>query len=156
MKPKQTVTRRRFLNLGNKFLALIPLVHLTGCISDHSSILSPADSLKKLIFILGPWTSEDKLIAEEFAERFLKANHIINQYLPKTAKIIQSLSLGFPDNSWAVEDINLKKIPKEEHELLIVLGKQLYSFVEMRFYVSNEPSWGECQGNSMWQTRIPK
>ena len=65
-------------------------------------------------------------------------------------------TIKFEGHVGVVEDINLKKIPKEEHELLIVLGKQLYSFVEMRFYVSNEPSWGECQGNSMWQTRIPK
>ncbi len=110
---------------------------------------------KKLIFLIGPWTFKEKSVAEDFAVRFLKAGHI-NQYLPKSAKLVQSLAGRFPDNTWAVDNVNLKNIPKEEKELLVGLTKQLYSFVEVRFYVSNEPIWGQCQGDVNWQTKVPK
>ena len=48
-----------------------------------------------------------------------------------------------------------KRFPKEK-EMLMNLSKQLYSFVEVRFYASNEPLWGQCQNNSNWHMRIPK
>jgi hypothetical protein len=56
----------------------------------------------------------------------------------------------------AVQEIGLGNIPNEEQEILLNLTKQLYSFVEVRFYVSNEPPWGQCQDSSKWHTRIPK
>jgi hypothetical protein len=123
---------------------------------DQGTKLSPESSLKKLIFLIGPWTLEDKLIAEDFVARFLKAKHIIGKYLPKSAKLIQNLAGHFPDNIWAIDVINLSDIAKEEQELLTNLGKQLYNLVEVRYYVRNEPLWGQCQGNAMWHTRIPK
>ena len=150
------VTKRRFLNLGTKFLAFIPLAGVIGCIPNQASKLTPEDALKKLIFIIGPWSVKDKSSAEDFAKRFLKTDNTNRQYLLKSAQLIQSLADYFPDNTWAVNDINLSKLTKEEQEILVRLTKQLYSFVEVRFYVSNEPPWGMCQGDSNWHTRVPE
>ena len=69
--------------------------------------------------------------------------------------MIESLSKQISEETMAVKEIDLDKIPIEEQEILINLSKQLYSFVEIRFYVSNEPPWGQCQGDSKWHTRIP-
>lgn len=154
MKPKQIVTRRRFVIQSSRLLAFIPFAGIIGCISDTDSKLSPEDSLKKLIYIIGPWTVEDQSIAEDFAKRFLATDYA-NQYLPKSVKLIQSLSKQISKETTAVKEIDLSNIPIEEQELLVTLTKQLYSFVEVRFYVSNEPPWGQCQGNAMWHTRTP-
>jgi len=155
MKTLEKVSRRQFLNTGGKFLAFIPFTGIISCIPDSGSRLSPEESLKKLIFLIGPWIFEGKSVAEDFADRFLKSDHV-KQYLPKSGKIIQSLAGRFPNNTWAIDHINLKDLPKEKQELLVGLTKQIYSFVEVRFYVSKEPAWGLCQGNNMWQTRSPK
>ena len=151
----EKITRRRFVIQSSRLIAFIPFAGVIGCISDTDSKLSPEDSLIKLIYIIGPWTIEDQLIAEDFAKRFLKTNHA-DQYLPKSVKLIQSLSKQITEETMAVKEIDLENMPKEEQEILINLSKQLYSFVEVRFYVSNEPAWGLCQGNSKWHTRIPK
>ena len=154
MKPNQIVTRRRFVIQSSRLLAIIPFAGTIGCNSDTVSELNSEDSLKKLIYIIGPWTIEDQIIAEDFANRFLKTNHA-DQYLPKSVKLIQSLSKEISEETMGVKEINLDNIPKEEQEVLINLSKQLYSFVEIRFYVSHEPPWGQCQGNAMWHTRTP-
>ncbi|MCK5442267.1 MAG: hypothetical protein KAJ23_10280 [Maribacter sp.] len=151
----EKITRRRFTIQSSRLLAFIPLATIMGCITDTDSKLSPEDALKKLIYIIGPWALVDQLIAEDFAKRFLKTNHT-NQYLPNSVKLIQSLSKQISEETKVVKEIDLEKLPKEDQEILINLSKQLYSFVEVRFYVSNEPPWGQCQGNSKWHTRIPK
>ncbi len=155
MKPQQIVTRRRFVIQSSRLLAFIPLAGVIGCISDTKSKLSPEESLKRLIYIIGPWTVEDQIIAEDFAKRFLKTNHA-DQYLPKSVKLIQSLSKHISEETMAVKEVDLNNMPKEEQEILIDLSKQLYSFVEVRFYVSKVPPWGHCQGDPLWHTRIPK
>jgi len=38
-------------------------------------VLSPEESLRKLILLLGPWPPAEKERAENFAMRFLKAEH---------------------------------------------------------------------------------
>jgi len=151
----ENISRRRFVIQSSKLLAFIPIVSFVGCISDQDSKLSPEDSLKRLIYIIGPWTIEENLISENFAKRFLKTDHA-KQHLPTSVKLIQSLSKQIIEETQAVKEVKLDNLTKEEQEVLINLSKQIYSFVEVRFYVSSEPSWGECQGNSLWHTRIPK
>lgn len=151
----ENITRRRFVIKSSRVLAFIPFVGVIGCISDTKSKLSPQESLKRLIYIIGPWTLADHSIAEDFAKRFLATDYA-NQYLPKPVNLIQSLSKQISKETTAVKEIDLGNIPLEEQELLVTLAKQIYSFVEVRFYVSNEPPWGQCQGNSKWHTRIPK
>jgi len=148
-------TRRQFVIQSSKIIAFIPLAGAIGCISDSDSKLSPEESLKRLIYITGPWTLEDQLIGEDFAKRFLKTDHA-DKFLPKSVQLIQSLSKQISEETMAVKEIELDNILKEEQEILIDLSKQLYSFVEVRFYVSNEPPWGECQGDPKWHTQIPK
>ena len=150
----ENISRRRFVVQSSKLLAFIPFVSVVGCIPDQDSKLSPEDSLKRLIYIIGPWTIEENLIAEDFVTRFLKTDHA-KQYLPVSVKLIQSLSKQIVEESQAVKEITLDNLTKEEMAALINLSKQIYSFVEVRFYVLSEPSWGECQGNSMWHTRSP-
>ena len=151
----ENIKRRQFVIQSSRLLAFIPFAGVMGCISDVKLKLSPEDSLKKLIFIIGPWIKEDQLIAEDFAKRFLKSDHA-DEYLSKSVKLIQSLSKLISEKTKAAKEIKLDKIPEEDQKILINLSIQLYSFVEVRFYVSNEPPWGLCQGNSKWHTRIPK
>ena len=151
----ENITRRKFVLQSSKLLAFIPLAGVIGCISDTKSILSPKESLKRLIYIFGPWTFEDHSIAEDFAKRFLVTDYA-KEYLPKSVSLIQSLSRQISKKTTEVKEIDLSNLPEEEQELLVTLTKQLYSFVEIRFYVSNEPSWGHCQGDPKWHTRIPK
>jgi hypothetical protein len=151
----ESIKRRQFVIQCSRILAFIPLANITACISDTGSKLSSEDSLKKLIYIVGPWTVEDQLIAEDFANRFLESHHAI-QYLSNSVDLIQSLSKQISEETIAVDEINLDNLPEEQQQLLIDLSKQIYSFVEVRFYVANEPPWGVCQGNPRWHTRIPE
>lgn len=150
------LSRRKFLDSGMKVLAFIPFINIVGCIQDRSSIPSPEDSLKKLIYVMGPWTLSDKPAAEDFANRFVQADHIVSQYLPQSADIIQKLSSRFSDNDFAVKEIDLNKLDPEERDLIVALGKQLYDLIEMRFYVSKIPPWDQCIGDALWHTKVPQ
>ncbi len=153
MKKKHHYTRRRFLELSSKALITLPLVSAIGCDLDNSPILSSEESLKKLIFLIGPWSKSEKQIAENFVKRFIKFNHT-ESYLPGSSKLVQSLANRYSLETMAINEINMKNLPSEERELLIILTQQLYSFVEVRYYVAKEPPWGQCQGNQ-WHTRAP-
>jgi diphthamide synthase subunit DPH2 len=54
-----------------------------------------------------------------------------------------------------LKEIDLQDLPPEERELVIELTKQLYSFIEVRFIVSAEPPWGDCQTDRTRHTRAP-
>jgi hypothetical protein len=151
----EKITRRQFTIQSSRLLAFLPFAGVISCISETDSIQGAEESLKRLIYIVGPWTLDDQSIAEDFAKRFLATDYA-NQYLPKSVNLIQSLSKQISNETNTVKEINLDNIPIEEQEILVTLAKQLYSFVEVRFYVSNEPPWGQCQGNPRWHTRIPK
>ncbi len=151
----ENITRRRFVIQSSRLIAFIPFAGVIGCLSETDSKEGAEESLKRLIYIVGPWTLEDQSIAEDFAKRFLATDYA-KQYLSKSVNLVKSLSKQIPKEPAVVSEIDLNNLPKEEQELLITLTQQLYSFVEIRFYTSNEPSWGECQGNSRWHTRIPK
>jgi len=148
------INRRKFVIQNAKLLAFIPFAGVVGCISDKDSRLSSEDSLKRLIYIIGPWSIEDRLIAEDFAGRFLKSIHA-NQYLPKSNKLIESLSKYISEETLDDKEIDLKNIPNEERVILISLLEQLYNFVEVRFYASKVPPWGQCQGDPLWHTKVP-
>ncbi len=149
----ENITRRRFVIQSSRLLAFIPLAGVLSCAEE--SKLSAEESLKRLIYIVGPWTLEDHSIAEDFTNRFLITD-FAKEYLPKSVDLIESLSKQIAKESAEVKEIDLGKLPLEEQDLIMTLSKQLYSFVEVRFYVSNEPPWGACQGDPKWHTRIPK
>jgi len=155
MKKDSNFNRRQFLNLGSKLLISLPMVYTIGCDSKHVSPLNPKDSLKKLILILGPWTAAEKQKAYDFVKRFLKAKHAIEPYLSGSGKLVQRLAYRFPAETMAINQINLQNLPIKEKELLVNLTKQLYSYVEVRFDVANEPPWGHCQGDPLWHTKTP-
>lgn len=150
----KNITRRSFVIKSSRALAFLPIAGAVGCFSNTDVKLNSEDALKRLIYIVGPWTVADKLTAENFAKRFLKSGHA-EPYLPKAVKLIESLIKQISEVTFAVKEISLDTIPEEEQQALLNLTKQLYSFVEVRFYVSNEPTWGECQENSKWHTKIP-
>ena len=54
-----------------------------------------------------------------------------------------------------IDWIDLEGVPTEERELVLQLTRDLYSLVEVRFYVSSVPPWGECLGDRTWHTRAP-
>jgi hypothetical protein len=149
--------RRQFL----KIAISLPAAFIMACESkpgemeDLAPLLNPEESLKKLILLMGPWSDQEKKQAENFAERFIKQEHAGGQYLNGSSKLIQNLASRFSGDKMAVKNINLAKLPDDERVVLINLVKQIYSLIEVRFYVSKEPPWGECQGSNTWHTRIP-
>jgi hypothetical protein len=139
----------------------LPFGLAVGCDTEQrksdtrADLLSPEESLRKLVLVLGPWSTSDKKEAEDFAQRFLKANHASGHYLGESSELVQNLASRFPGESMAMNETDLRNLPAKERELLTRLTSQLYSFIEVRFYVSNEPSWGQCQGDNTWHTRTP-
>ncbi len=156
MKKDSNLNRRQFLNISYKLVLSLPVAYVIGCGTDKSSPLNPEDSLKKLIFLLGPWSAAEKQKADDFANRFLKAKHAFKPYLPGSGKLVQSLAKRFPAESMAINQINLQNLAPKERDLLITLTQQIYSYVEVRFDVANEPPWGLCQGDRLWHTKPPK
>lgn len=152
--------RRQFLRL----MLSMPMAFTIGCDSNlqkssGSSViiskLNPEESLKKLILLLGPWSADEGDVAQAFASRFLEAKHTVSPYLPKSSELVQSLASRFSDEPIPFEQINLQNLTTKERELLMKLVKQLYSFIEVRFIVSNEPPWGNCQVDRTRHTRAP-
>lgn len=149
--------RRRFLG----FLASLPLVFTLGCdrsgkrVAVTPATLGPEESLNKLLLTLGPWHSEEREKAEDFAKRFLKAEGAGSAYLSSSGKLVQNLASRFPDDSFALKEIDLTGLSGEERELLLNLVTQLYNYIEVRFFVSNEPPWGECQPDRTRYTLPP-
>lgn len=138
------INRRQFLELLVSLPAayMIPVQEVKADIESH---LSPEDSLKKLIFVVGPWPADDRKEAEDFARRFLKSEHATGGYL-QSGELLQSLARRFPETTMAIKEIDLHKLPAEERDLLMNLVKQIYNLIEVKFYVSHEPPWGECEG----------
>ncbi len=151
--------RRRFLKLMIYLPVALAVGGDTELFRAHplAASVSPEESLRKLIFLVGPWSPPDRDNAEDFAGRFLKAGHLTGSYLPDLGEAVQSLASRFPDNTMAVKKIDLQDLPPVERELLVNLVKQLYSLIEVRFYVLNEPPWGECQPHiKLPHTRPPR
>lgn len=150
----KNTTRRRFVIQSSRIIAFIPLAGIISCKLDTSAVLTAEECFKRLICMLGPWDIEQQALAEDFAERYLKSNHA-QKYLPKAVKLVESLSNHILEEAMDVDEIDLDNIPEEEQETLLNLTKELYSFVEIRFYVAKEQPWGQCQGDSKWHTKIP-
>ncbi len=151
------LNRRQFLRI----LVSVLVTFAIGCDREQlktvidTPLLSPEESLKKLILLLGPWPDKDREKAEDFAGRFLKAGHTVDPYLPESDNLVQSLASRFPADAMSMREINLQGLPEKEKELLMNLVSQLHGFVEVRFYISHEPPWGECQGDRTGYTKAP-
>lgn len=151
------ISRGQFL----RFLASLPLFSVIGLDSKlfkyavSAGPRTPEESLKKLIFLFGPWSEKDRKEAEDFAGRFLSAKHAVAPYLPESNESVQSLAKRFPEDSMAQDEVNLGNLSPKERELLIGLVNQLYSLIEVRFIVSKEPPWGECLGDPTRHTLAP-
>lgn len=148
--------RRDFL----KLLAALPVVYVFGCEAGEAPPAGRAqlpgadDSLRKLIRLLGPW--DDARRADDFVRRFLGAESAVGPYLPDRGLSIQRLAGRFPDSAAPLDTVSLGEIPEPERELLLELTRQLYSFIEVRFLISKEPPWGECQPRDpLRYTRAP-
>ncbi|MEE9122222.1 MAG: hypothetical protein V3U56_13205 [Syntrophobacteria bacterium] len=149
------LNRRKFLGFLVSLPISLPTLSTFGYVSRR--LLSPEESLRKMILLLGPWSATEREKAEDFARRFMKARHAFGPYLPESRKLVQGLASRFPAGTATIKKIDLRKLPPEEQELLMNLTKQLYSFIELRFLVSNEPPWGACQTDDRLRyTRAPK
>ena len=148
--------RREFVQL----MVALSAGFAIGCDSEDrgsggvAADLSPAeDSLRALVLALGPWPESDREKAEDFAGRFV--TYAGGLYLPESTETIQGLATRLPADATALNEIDLKGLSGNERELLIRLTEQLYSFIEVRFYLANEPPWGECLGDRTRYTRPP-
>lgn len=151
---RHELKRREFLEI----LMSLPLGAAIACGSETgrplSDIpLSTQEAMKKLVWVLGPWSDTEMAQAESFARRFVAASYIVGPYFQDSR--IESLTTRFPDGAMAVGEINLGDLPAQERELVVQLTRDLYSLVEIRFFVSSIPPWGECLGDRTWHTRAP-
>lgn len=149
--------RRRFLGI----LVSLPAVISMGCATKgmtpkaQPTLPSPEESLHKLIVATGPWPFGERGKAEDFVRRFLAVEGAAYPYLVSHGKVLQTLAGRFPVGAFALEEIDLKTLSPEERELLLKLVEQLYNYIEVRFFVSHDPPWGECQPDRMRYTRSP-
>jgi hypothetical protein len=154
---KHDVERRELLRL----LAALPVGLTVGCdwngdeVGVSGDLLGPEDSLKRLILVLGPWSEEERRRAESFADRFIAAPHAGGALLADAAEELRSLAARFGADGMQVAEIRVEELSESESEVLLALVKQLYSLVEVRFLVSGEPAWGECQDDPLMHTRAP-
>jgi len=148
--------RREFL----KFLPSLPIVIAIGCGSEGEKtavkgpLQSPEESLKKLIRILGPWSTQEE--AQDFADRFVNSAHAATMNLSESGDAIQTLAARFSDDSLTANKVGLRDLPAREKDFLLGLVKQIYSFTEVRFVVCKEPQAGQCQGDISWHTKAPQ
>ncbi len=140
--------RREFIQV----LMSLPLGYAVGRAVEHRTV--GQESLGKLVLALGPWSADDRGRAEEFTARFLAAEHIVGLYLPESSAVIQRLVRRLPDRALAMGELDMEAFTAEERELVVQLVQQLYSLVEVRFLISNEPRWGECLGRTRY-TQAP-
>jgi len=144
-----------------RFLLTLPLALFFGCRPKVSTptgeapAASPEEALRRLVLLVGPWGEGERKQAEDFASRFLAADNAVSTYLPASAAVVQSLSGRFPAGAMSVNEIDLAVLPTEERELLLQLTRQIYTYVEVRFFVNGEPPWGECQKEHLRYTRAP-
>ncbi len=147
--------RREFLGI----LMSLPMGFVLGCrtelpgSSTIAPLLSPKESLRKLILLVGPWSDQDQ--ADNFARRFLQTKQAAGRYLSGSSELLQRLASRFPNGTMAVDKIDLQALPEPERELLTNLVQQIHCFLEVRFRISDEPPFGECQEDRLRHTRVP-
>ena len=141
--------RREFV----KVLLSLPLGYAVGCTQESGTTVQ--DSLGKLVIALGPWSDGEREQAEEFVGRFLAAEHLVGLYIPESNGLIRSLANRFPDGTMSVGQLDLATLSAEERAFALQLVEQLYSLIEVRFYIANEPRWGVCLGERTRYTRAP-
>jgi hypothetical protein len=151
---KHTLHRRDLL----KSLIVIPAGVASGCDSARreAPLLSAEESLKKLLLAIGPWGAEDKEAADNFSSRFLRSEHVKSLFLAENSETVCQLASHFPQGTMALKEVNLGNFPTDQREVLLSLIKQVYDLLEVRFYVSGEPPYGECQTDTIRHTRPPR
>lgn len=150
---KHSLHRRDLL----KSLVVIPAGVAVRCKSARSvaPLLSAEESLRKLVFTIGPWAVENKEAADNFASRFLRSKHVGSSFLTEHGETIRQLASYFPENTMALREVNLGDFAVNQREVLLSLIRQVYDLLEVRFYVSGEPPYGECQIDTTRHTRPP-
>ena len=144
--------RRNFL----KFLSLLPLGFVFGCKSDSwdSDVpitqLDTQGSFKKLIVAFGPWSSDEKAKAGDFAKRFVSAS---GNTVPYSGEMIKKIAGRIPDGSVGLKKIDLTIFPDDERKILVQFVQQLYSYLEVRNYTVGEPEFGLCQVDKNFYTK---
>ena len=141
--------RREFIQV----LLSLPLGYAVACSGGQRTL--EQESLSRLVLALGPWSADDRELAEEFVGRFLAAEHMVGLYLPESSAVIQRLAQRFPEGVMSVGDVDLATLSEEEREFVVGFIQQLYSLVEVRFFISNEPRWGLCLGERTRYTQAP-
>ena len=130
--------RRTFLRLaaGSPFALALPSI---AAFSKPEATLK--NSLRRLLFAVGPWPANDSAVAEEFFARFWNAVPTSGNYC-RDATLLQRLSERFSPGTHAAKEIRLASLSPEERKLLEQLADGLYNLQEIRDYVGREPAFG--------------
>ncbi len=149
------ITRHEFNLLTTKIIAGITLYQFVGCSNEGKIKSKGEENLKKLVIAFGPWPMIDRSIAEDFAKRFIEVSHLSQNYLRKSVELVNNIANKLPKNAIALESLDVRKFSFEENKLILTLCKQLYNLVEVRYYISNMPQFGECHVDALFYTKLP-
>ena len=143
--------RRTFLRLaaGSSFALALPSYAIFG-----RSEAALKDSLRRLLFAVGPWGAHELAAAEEFFKRFWHAVPVSGDYR-RDAEILHRLSERFPPGTHSAREIDLASLSLEERKLLEQLVDGLYNLQEIRDYVGGEPSFGACAADRSRYVQAP-
>ncbi len=140
--------RRDFLRLA----ALMPLALALGCSQDAGAAEIEA-AIRKFILAVGPWGEDQRMVAEDFATRFLAAGSVSGMFLDQgeTADRLASRT-PFDRGSLALDTLDLSGCSPEERKLLIDLVTQIYGLLEVHYvHLAGVPDVGVCAGREQYQ-----
>lgn len=140
--------RRDFLRLAS----LMPLALALGCSEDAGAAEIEA-AIRKFILAVGPWGEDQRMVAEDFATRFLAAGGVSGMFLAQTETADRLASRApFRDAPMALKELDLSGCSPEERKLLIDLVTQIYGLLEVHYvHLAGVPDVGVCAGREQYQ-----
>ncbi len=140
--------RRNFLVT----VSLAPLAIALGC-GRGAGPAEAGEALRRFIYAIGPWTVDQRAVAEEFVDRFLAANGVAGDLL-EHGVVAENLASEQPfrDGPWALDELDLSPLSKAERELLLDLVTQIYGLLEVHHvHVAGIPNLGVCAGREQYK-----
>jgi len=142
-----------------KILGSIPLTLSLGCspeqadTADSGLQASATAGVQDLVAGVGHWPATQKNRIADFADRLLTAPGG-REYFEQAASVVERIAAKLPGAMTDRDGIDLNAFTTVERELLLRFVRQFYSYLEVRNQVSGEPSFGECQTDPLFYTRL--
>ena len=142
--------RRDFVRLT----ALAPLAIALGCSRDAGEAEIEA-ALRRFILAIGPWGEDQRMAAEDFVDRFLRAPTCAAwREAPTSAPGIPQ-RLDLDADALGVDELDLSRLDEAEREVVIGVVLELYGTLDVHYVqLCGTPLPGICAGREHY-TRAP-